>query len=179
MKLNKMPKFWGIYEITGAGDEILSVDVDKENLQWQIENEYTGDLKLIEIDFTEYLGGLYYLGYDVEWELRNLLGQDQDEDPEYAIVAYGNNWRGDTGTKICQNLSDVFSRSYEATFSDVEVSEDGKYITYRESNHDCPTGALCIVVRLTEYEDKRARSDDGVYEYLVGLANDARKVLDK
>lgn len=56
-------KYYGLYEETGAGDEILAVDTDKDNIIYQKENEYgnTPDLKIIEIDEKEYKECYNYL----------------------------------------------------------------------------------------------------------------------
>ena len=66
-------KLYALAERTGAGDEFLSVDYDKENLSFQKENEYVGDLVIYEITPKQYIEALHYLDYDVDFELAELI----------------------------------------------------------------------------------------------------------
>lgn len=177
--MKDLPKLWGLYESTGAGDEPLAVDTDYDNLVFQRDEEYEGDdLKICEIDFNEYYNCLHYLVYDVADEL-NMLFQGNYDKKTYALIAYGNNWTGATGVKECENLNEVFFRTYEAHISDVKVSANGKYISYRESSHDCPMGALCIAVRLSDSEHEKINKFNKIaepnYDYMVKLGDKARK----
>ena len=174
--VDKEIKFYGLYEPTGAGDEPLAVDTDYDNLVFQRGEEYEGDdLKICEIDFTEYYNCLHYLCYDVADELNMLFQGDYNKHP-YALVAYGNNWTGATGVKECENLNEVFFRLYDASFSDIKVSRNGKYIFYRESSHDCPMGALCVAIRLSVSEHERIKKlGSQSYDYMVKMANKARE----
>lgn len=57
-------KYYCLAEETGAGDEPMAVDTDIENLKYQKEYEYQGELKIYEINKKEYQEIRKYLGYE-------------------------------------------------------------------------------------------------------------------
>ena len=76
----KTIKFYMLAEETGAGDEPMAVDWRLDNLKYQKEHEYKGDLKIYEINLAEYIDGMKYLAYDVEAELVNIVAYLLKED---------------------------------------------------------------------------------------------------
>lgn len=78
LHIGRVLKFYELVQKDAGGDIPLAVDFGKEgreNLEFMQENEYDPNCKyeICSISYREYVVALADLGYDVVWELNNLL----------------------------------------------------------------------------------------------------------
>lgn len=134
--------FYELAMETGAGDEPLAVDFDKENLVCQ-QLEYDEITKIYPISFDEYVECLIYLGYSLKAELKN-LGKSIEENKvdfrerncdievinEGGKLHYRGYWEDPNGKELWKNfdnIRDAEDFTYEPRYYVVKDLQGGSF----------------------------------------------------
>lgn len=95
----------------------------------------------------------------------------------YLVCAYGCDWRGRNGYKICDSLSEAFHRDYDTTQYYTGGSGGGKSIRICEYSHDVPMGYSTIIIGLTDKEYEKINYWDISFETIFEFADKISKSI--
>lgn len=97
----------------------------------------------------------------------------------YLVVAYGSNWRGQTGYKLVSDICDAFFRNDNCSQYVVGSSSRGKSLLITESNHDVPMGYDTLIIALTDNEWNYLNNADfyGDFDKIIDFADKKRESI--
>lgn len=90
-----------------------------------------------------------------EWEYKDFISGLIKPNNHYLVCAYGSDWRGRTGYKFVDELTDAFYREYDCHQYYSGGSSGGKSIEIIEYSHDVPMGHSTMIIGLTDKEYDR------------------------